>query len=103
MRSPETPAPPLRVLALDGGGIRGLSSLLILENIMDGIKTAKGLEEVPRPCDYFDLIGGTSTGGYEGAFSLLDCPSIDGSTMNQDYRYDARTTGHDSGRMHTSI
>ena len=48
----------------DGGGIRGLSSLLILENIMEGIREAKGLTEVPKPCEYFHLIGGTSTGGY---------------------------------------
>ncbi|TRX89188.1 hypothetical protein FHL15_009886 [Xylaria flabelliformis] len=62
-RSPGAPAPPLRVLSLDGGGIRGKSSLLILENIMETIRQAKGLESVPRPCEYFDLIGGTSTGG----------------------------------------
>jgi hypothetical protein len=47
----------------DGGGVRGLSSLLILENIMEKIRETRGLHHVPRPCDYFDLIGGTSTGG----------------------------------------
>lgn len=72
-------SPPLRILSLgkppepkslrlltssDGGGIRGLSSLLILENIMEHLRLEKGLNQVPRPCDYFDLIGGTSTGGY---------------------------------------
>ncbi|KAI1172576.1 acyl transferase/acyl hydrolase/lysophospholipase [Nemania sp. FL0916] len=57
------PAPPLRVLSLDGGGIRGKSSLLILENIMETIRKSKGLESTPKPCEYFDLIGGTSTGG----------------------------------------
>ncbi|KAH7012172.1 acyl transferase/acyl hydrolase/lysophospholipase [Microdochium trichocladiopsis] len=55
--------PPLRVLSLDGGGIRGISSLLILENIMEQIRDAERLDHVPRPCDRFDLIGGTSTGG----------------------------------------
>ena len=50
--------------AQDGGGIRGKSSLLILENIMERIRGSKGLDCVPRPCEYFDLIGGTSTGGY---------------------------------------
>ncbi|KAK5655883.1 hypothetical protein OQA88_5422 [Cercophora sp. LCS_1] len=55
--------PPLRVLSLDGGGIRGISSLLILENIMEQILQECGLESVPRPCEYFDFIGGTSTGG----------------------------------------
>ncbi|KAL1974583.1 hypothetical protein VTN31DRAFT_4787 [Thermomyces dupontii] len=53
----------LRVLSFDGGGIRGLSSLLILESIMERIRDSKSLKSVPRPCDYFDLIGGTSTGG----------------------------------------
>ncbi|KAJ5169056.1 uncharacterized protein N7482_004650 [Penicillium canariense] len=54
---------PLRVLSLDGGGIRGLSSLLILERIMVKVRDARHLSYVPRPCDHFDLIGGTSTGG----------------------------------------
>ena len=48
---------------IDGGGIRGKSSLLILENIMERVRKLEGLDDVPRPCDYFDLIGGTSTGG----------------------------------------
>ncbi|KFA75735.1 hypothetical protein S40288_04987 [Stachybotrys chartarum IBT 40288] len=54
---------PLRVLSLDGGGIRGLSSLRILEEIMHRIQEELQLEEIPRPCEFFDLIGGTSTGG----------------------------------------
>jgi len=53
----------LRLLSLDGGGIRGLSTLLILETIMHRIKSEENLENMPHPCDYFDLIGGTSTGG----------------------------------------
>ncbi|KII90274.1 hypothetical protein PLICRDRAFT_107777, partial [Plicaturopsis crispa FD-325 SS-3] len=47
----------------DGGGIRGLSELCILSNIMWRIKTERKLETVPRPCEYFDMIAGTSTGG----------------------------------------
>ncbi|OJJ96527.1 hypothetical protein ASPACDRAFT_63446 [Aspergillus aculeatus ATCC 16872] len=55
---------PLRILSLDGGGIRGISSLLILDKIMQGIRdNTRDLNHVPRPCEYFDLIGGTSTGG----------------------------------------
>lgn len=53
----------LKILSLDGGGIRGLSSLLILEKLMETIQKDQHLEKIPRPCDYFDLIGGTSTGG----------------------------------------
>ncbi|KZT37348.1 FabD/lysophospholipase-like protein, partial [Sistotremastrum suecicum HHB10207 ss-3] len=48
---------------VDGGGIRGLSELLILKEIMYRIKVDEGLVDLPRPCEYFDLIGGTSTGG----------------------------------------
>lgn len=52
-----------RVLSLDGGGVRGLSSLLILREIMQEIQRQIGAEDTPLPCQYFDLIGGTSTGG----------------------------------------
>lgn len=51
------------ILSLDGGGVRGLSSLLILKSIMEQIKRKTKAETVPRPCEYFDLICGTSTGG----------------------------------------
>ncbi|KAK5652534.1 hypothetical protein OQA88_10440 [Cercophora sp. LCS_1] len=54
---------PVRILSLDGGGIRGLSSLMILEEIMKGIGKEMGLPDVPKPCDIFNMIGGTSTGG----------------------------------------
>lgn len=52
-----------RLLSLDGGGVRGLSSLLILREIMEEIQRQSGTEDTPLPCQYFDLIGGTSTGG----------------------------------------
>jgi patatin-like phospholipase/acyl hydrolase len=49
----------LRLLALDGGGVRGLSALMILEQLMEAVN----LDAPPKPCDFFDMIGGTSTGG----------------------------------------
>ena len=52
-----------RILALDGGGVRGLSSLLILEKLMREIQRLNGDSEPPLPCKYFDMICGTSTGG----------------------------------------
>jgi Patatin-like phospholipase len=54
-----------RILALDGGGVRGLSSLLILQRLMQEVQRLKGdaESEPPLPCEYFDLICGTSTGG----------------------------------------
>ena len=53
------PGSDLRLLALDGGGVRGLSALMILEQLMEAVD----LDAPPKPCDYFDMIGGTSTGG----------------------------------------
>lgn len=49
-----------RMLCLDGGGVRGALSLAILERLEAVIDEIEG-----RPtllCDWFDLIGGTSTG-----------------------------------------
>ena len=51
----------LKLLSLDGGGVRGLSSLIILQKVMEGIDPDG--KTTPKPCDYFDMIGGTSTGG----------------------------------------
>ncbi|EXJ55530.1 hypothetical protein A1O7_08458 [Cladophialophora yegresii CBS 114405] len=61
------------VLSLDGGGVRGLSSLYILREIMKRVKELDDNAQpndriepnvgVPFPCDYFDFIVGTSTGG----------------------------------------
>jgi len=51
-----------RILSLDGGGVGGLSSLLILREIMEEIERQAGVESA-KPCQYFDLIGGTGTGG----------------------------------------
>ena len=51
---------PKRILALDGGGVRGVISLGFLERL-----EALLAERAGRPvvlADYFDLIGGTSTG-----------------------------------------
>ena len=55
----------------DGGGIRGLIQLVILDNIMETIQTRYHLETIPYPYQYFDLIGGTSTGGYVPSLLLL--------------------------------
>ncbi|OBT93612.2 hypothetical protein VE01_08085 [Pseudogymnoascus verrucosus] len=56
----------LCLLSLDGGGVRGLSTLYILKSIMDRLnherKKTANLPPV-KPCELFDLIGGTSTGG----------------------------------------
>ena len=40
-----------------------MSELLILQEIMQRIQYKENLDSVPLPCECFDLIGGTSTGG----------------------------------------
>ena len=50
----------------DGGGIRGLSSIMILQEILaryNARRGAKGLRP-QEPWEIFDLIGGAGTGGY---------------------------------------
>lgn len=59
------PSDSLCLLSLDGGGVRGLSTLYILRDIMVALNDAREQAGLPsaKPCDVFDLIGGTSTGG----------------------------------------
>jgi hypothetical protein len=51
---------PKRILALDGGGIRGILTLQFLKIVESLVKQRLGNDALL--CDYFDLIGGTSTG-----------------------------------------
>ena len=56
------PAGPKRILALDGGGLRGILTLGILEQVERELRQRHGNDPAFRLCDYFDLIAGTSTG-----------------------------------------
>lgn len=55
----------LCLLSLDSGGVRGLSTLYILKAIMGRLNYERKTASLPalKPCEVFDLIGGTSTGG----------------------------------------
>jgi uncharacterized protein len=53
---------PKRILSLDGGGLRGVLSLGILEKIEGLLRERHGAGNDFRLCHYFDLIAGTSTG-----------------------------------------
>ncbi|KAJ7127906.1 acyl transferase/acyl hydrolase/lysophospholipase [Mycena epipterygia] len=53
----------VRVLSLDGGGAGVLSELLILERMMYRIQVEGRLDTQPSPCECFELIGGSGTGG----------------------------------------
>jgi patatin-like phospholipase/acyl hydrolase len=54
------------LLSLDGGGVRGLATLFVLKRIMNLLnhhREEKGLAHV-KPCHVFDIMAGTSTGGF---------------------------------------
>ena len=52
---------PRRILVIDGGGMRGLAPLLVIDAIMKELSTRNG--RALLPCQVFDLICGTSVGG----------------------------------------
>ncbi len=53
---------PKRILALDGGGTRGIVTIAFLEKIESLLAEATGRGKDFRLCEFFDLIGGTSVG-----------------------------------------
>lgn len=58
--SPDTGAK--RILSLDGGGVKGILSLGMLKAVEDELRRRAGGNPDFRLSDYYDLIGGTSTG-----------------------------------------
>lgn len=63
---------PKRVLALDGGGVRGVISLAYLERLEAILRQRFGPDTVLA--DYFDLIGGASTGAIIATGLALGLP-----------------------------
>jgi len=53
---------PRRMLALDGGGIRGVLTLEVLLKMEKLLADATGKGDKFRLCDFFDYVAGTSTG-----------------------------------------
>ncbi len=51
-----------RILSLDGGGVRGIITIAFLERLEAILAERSGNPATFRLSDYFDLIGGTSTG-----------------------------------------
>jgi len=49
----------------DGGGVKGLFAVIVLQAIMEQVRKIDCADksDALRPCDYFDFICGTSTGG----------------------------------------
>ena len=58
MQSPDSK----KILALDGGGIRGMITVQVLAEIEDLLRQQLGLGDDFRLSDYFDFVAGTSTG-----------------------------------------
>ncbi|TRM66914.1 acyl transferase/acyl hydrolase/lysophospholipase [Schizophyllum amplum] len=56
--------PGVRLLALDDGGTRGLAMLIMLRDILQAYQHRQHLDYLPRPCEYFDIIAGSGTGGF---------------------------------------
>jgi patatin-like phospholipase/acyl hydrolase len=57
---------PKRILSLDGGGVRGVITLEFLHRMENILRKRYGNDPEFRLCQYFDLIGGTSTGSIIG-------------------------------------
>ena len=64
---------PKRLLALDGGGIRGLITIGYLEQIETLLRERHGRPDLVLS-DYFDLIGGTSTGSIIATLLVMGWP-----------------------------
>ena len=60
----------IRILSIDGGGVRGIIPAVILNYIEKGLQRRTDNPNVTL-ADYFDLVAGTSTGGILTCFYLL--------------------------------
>jgi len=65
----------IKILTIDGGGIRGILPGQLLTRLESLLKEKSG-DENAKIGDYFDMIAGTSTGGILTAFLL--CPDDNG-------------------------
>lgn len=59
------PTKPLKILTIDGCGLQGISTLHILNELMNEIaRNNRVPDSKPRPCDVFDVIAGIGPGGW---------------------------------------
>lgn len=75
----------VRILSLDGGGMRGIIPATVLEYVENKI-----IEITKNPnarlADYFDLVAGTSTGGILSGFYLTPNPEKNPNQPNTKYK-----------------
>jgi uncharacterized protein len=69
---------PKRILSLDGGGVRGMMTAVMLKRVEDVLKARSPDPDAFRLAHYFDLIGGTSTGAIIACWLALGntCDSL---------------------------
>lgn len=72
----------VRILTIDGGGIRGIIPAVVLNYIEEQIQIKTNNPNATL-ADYFDMIAGTSTGGILTTFYLL--PAVEGNMKNSRY------------------
>lgn len=109
----------VRILCLDGGGVKGVSSLRMLKEIMNEVDQLEKLKESKevsndenshgiqgksrsplKPCEYFDLICGTSTGGLIALMlGRLEYVSV----CEESYAYYSNENETDSRRCNSEI
>jgi uncharacterized protein len=64
---------PKRILALDGGGVKGIITIAFLEKVEQILKDRSGRNDFVLS-DYFDLVGGTSVGSLLATMIALGLP-----------------------------
>lgn len=81
---------PRRMLALDGGGIRGILTLQVLANLEQQLAKHYQQEEF-RLCQFFDYVGGTSTGAIIAAGVAIGMSTAEILDFYEDFGQEAFT------------
>jgi uncharacterized protein len=87
---------PIRILSLDGGGIRGIGEAEMLRDLGQRIRNEKG----KKLHEYFDLIVGTSTGGILGIAIGM---GIDHEELWKIYVNNAQEIFQKTGNQYTGV
>ena len=83
----------LKILSIDGGGIRGIIPARVLCELEEQIVACDGPDA--KLCDYFDLVCGTSTGGIIAAGIALGLPAKEILTLYTEHAGEIFPSKHD--------